>query len=131
MLDAETAQRGYLLTGRSEYLQPYERALKDIDDAFDLLERYYAGEPQSLALLARLRSQTDAKLSELALTIRLHQQGESATRDITLSDIGKEQMEGIRALSAELLTLETQRVAAGRERPLSHLAAQPHRHCRA
>ena len=111
VLDADTAQRGYLLTGRSEYLQPYERALKDINDAFDLLERHYAGEPQSLALLAGLRSQTDAMLSELALKIRLHQQG----GDVTLSGIGKEQMQGIRSLSAELLTVETRHVAAGRE----------------
>jgi signal transduction histidine kinase len=115
VLDAETGQRGYLLTGRGEYLQPYERALTDIDATFDLLERYYAIEPQSLALLARLRALTQTKLSELALTIRLHQQGKNeATREITLSGIGKEQMEGIRALSAELLALETQRVANSR-----------------
>jgi signal transduction histidine kinase len=116
VLDAETGQRGYLLTGRSEYLQPYERALQDIDRSFALLERYYATETQSLAMLAKLRGLTDAKLSELALTIRLHRQGKGdTTREITLSGIGKEQMEGIRALSADLLALETQRVAAGRE----------------
>jgi signal transduction histidine kinase len=116
VLDAETGQRGYLLTGRSEYLQPYERALQDIDRSFALLDRYYATETQSLAMLAKLRGLTDAKLSELALTIRLHRQGKGdTTREITLSGIGKEQMEGIRALSADLLALETQRVAAGRE----------------
>ena len=66
-------------------------------------------------LLSKLRGLTAAKLSELALTIRLHQQGKGGTtREITLSGIGKEQMEGIRALSAELLALETQRVAASR-----------------
>jgi CHASE3 domain sensor protein len=54
-------------------------------------------------------------LSELALTIRLHQQGKSdATREITLSGIGQEQMEGIRALGADLLALETQRVETSR-----------------
>ena len=62
VLDAETGQRGYLLTGRDEYLQPYERALTDIDASFDLLERYYAIEPQSLALLTRLRQLTQTKL---------------------------------------------------------------------
>jgi signal transduction histidine kinase len=116
VLDAETGQRGYLLTGRSEYLQPYERALTDIDASFHLLERHYAAEPQSLALLERLRALTQTKLSELALTIRLHQQGKiDSTREITLSGIGKEHMEEIHALSAELLALETQRVAASRD----------------
>ncbi len=85
-----------------------------------------------MALLAKLRALTRTKLSELALTIRLHQQGKSdATREITLSGIGKEQMEGIRALSADLLALQTQRVETSRERHLSHAAAQPHRHRRA
>ncbi len=115
ILNAETGQRGYLLTDRDEYLLPYEHAIRDIEESFALLDRYYAAEPGSLVLLSKLRALTAAKLSELALTIRLHQQGKGGTtREITLSGIGKEQMEGIRALSAELLALETQRVAASR-----------------
>jgi signal transduction histidine kinase len=114
-LDAETGQRGYLLTERTEYLQPYDNALHQIDAAFRFLQQYYADEPEPLALLTQLRRVSDTRLSELALTIRLHQQGrESATRDIVLTDIGKEQMEAIRGLSAELLERETRRVQQSR-----------------
>jgi signal transduction histidine kinase len=114
-LDAETGQRGFLLTERKEYLQPYHKALNEIDAAFRFLERYYVDEPTSLALLLELRKVSDTRLSELALTIDLHQQGrDNATRDIVLSDIGKEQMDRIRALSAELLARETRRVEQGR-----------------
>jgi len=115
-VDAEAGQRGFLLTERTEYLQPYERALRDIEATFAFLERYYANEPASAALLKQLRKVSDTRLSELALTIRLHQQGrESTTRDIVLTDIGKEQMDDIRALSADLLARETQRVQRGRD----------------
>jgi signal transduction histidine kinase len=115
-VDAEAGQRGFLLTERNEYLEPYERALQDIETAFAFLERYYADEPASAALLKQLRKVSDTRLSELALTIRLHQQGrETATRDIVLTDIGKEQMDGIRGLSADLLARETQRVQRGRD----------------
>lgn len=31
VIDAETGQRGYLLTGRTEFLEPYEAAVKNID----------------------------------------------------------------------------------------------------
>ena len=41
ILDAETGQRGYLLTGRKEYLQPYEQALKNLDKLFQSLDMYY------------------------------------------------------------------------------------------
>ena len=47
---------------------------------------------------------------------------------IVLTDIGKEQMDAIRALSAELLARETRSVAARPQRHLPHAAAQPHRH---
>jgi signal transduction histidine kinase len=115
-LDAETGQRGYLLTERTEYLRPYDNALQQIDAAFGFLQQYYAKEPEALALLSELRKVSDTRLSELALTIRLHQQGrEDATRDIVLTDIGKEQMESIRTLSARLLALETQRVLQSRQ----------------
>ena len=114
-VDAEAGQRGFLLTERSEYLQPYERALQDIEATFVFLERYYADEPASAALLKQLRKVSETRLSELALTINLHQQGrETTTRDIVLTDIGKEQMDNIRALSAELLAHETRRVQQGR-----------------
>jgi signal transduction histidine kinase len=115
MLDAETGQRGYLLTSQAEYLQPYDRALQDIAKAFSYLDRYYAKEPPSAEVLAKLRTLADTRLSELALTIRLHQQGKGdITRDIVLSGIGKEQMDNVRALSAQLLAQETRRVAASR-----------------
>jgi signal transduction histidine kinase len=114
-VDAEAGQRGFLLTERSEYLEPYERALQDIETTFAFLERYYTNEPASAALLKQLRKVSDTRLSELALTIRLHQEGrETATRDIVLTDIGKEQMDRIRDLSAELLARETRRVQQGR-----------------
>ena len=37
IVDAETGQRGYLLTGKEEYLQPYQAALPKIGDAFHRL----------------------------------------------------------------------------------------------
>jgi len=116
VLDAETGQRGYLLTDRTEYLQPYASALQEIDAAFGFLQQYYADEPEELAQLMQLRKASDMRLSELALTIRLHQQGrEAATRELVLTDIGREQMESIRTLSAKLLAHETRHVEQSRQ----------------
>jgi signal transduction histidine kinase len=62
-----------------------------------------------------LHSLTAAKLSELAETIRVQDQGRTdLARELVLSDIGKEKMEAIRALGAQLLAHETLNVAAGR-----------------
>ena len=109
MLDAETGQRGYLLTHREEYLEPYAQALQRIEYAYHTLDAYYGNEPESRALVQRLRSLTDTKLSELALTLRLDQEGRSkAGREILMTDIGREKMDAIRSTSAELLAYQTQ-----------------------
>ena len=115
VLDAETGQRGYLLTGRREYLVPYQGALQKIDGAFAFLDRYYGNHPASARLLEKLHGLTAAKLSELAETIRVQDEGRTdLAKELLLSDIGKEKMEAIRALGAQLLADETRNVATSR-----------------
>jgi len=115
MLDAETGQRGYLLTNRKEYLQPYDKALKTIADSFQFLDTYYSKDPSSMAILAKLHTLIDSKLSELSETMRLYDEGKlEAATQLVLSDIGKEKMEAVRQLTAELIVRETSNVAAGR-----------------
>lgn len=115
MLDAETGQRGYLLTQRKEYLEPYAQALLRVEEAYRVLDAYYGSDPESLALLQRLHNLTDTKLSELALTLRLHEEGRGkAGQEILMTDIGREKMDAIRTTSAELLEYQTRAVSASR-----------------
>ena len=116
LVDAETGQRGYLLTGRDEYLQPYKEALVAIEDAFDALAEHYGDNPKPRGMLAELHKLTDTKLSELAVTIKLYDAGKAqASRELTLSNIGKEKMDAIRSLSAQLLEEESRSVMRGRK----------------
>jgi signal transduction histidine kinase len=115
MIDAETGQRGYLLTGRQEYLEPYHEASQDVQRALQSLKRYYAGGAPAASAMAQLETMAQRRLSELNLTIALFDQGkEEAWRNVLLTDIGKEQMQALRAAAEELLTLEAQKVEAGR-----------------
>ena len=115
ILDAETAQRGYLLTRRQEHLQPYDKARQDIDVALGALDRYYADEPEPAVVLDKLRTLTAAKLTALELTIRSRDGLLADAADaIVLSDIGREQMTAIRALAKVLDQHEDRRVAAAR-----------------
>ena len=116
ILDAETGQRGYLLTGRKEYLQPYEQALKNLDESFQSLDMYYGKKQEPGGVLKKLHALTETRLSELAVTIRLHEEGKGkAATELVLSDIGKEQMDSIRALSSELLEYESVHVVTARD----------------
>jgi signal transduction histidine kinase len=115
MLDAETGQRGYLLTHRKEYLEPYAQALLRIEEAYRVLDAYYGADPESQAVLQRLHGLTETKLSELALTLQLYEEGRGkAGQEILMTDIGREKMDAIRATSAELLEYQTRAVSASR-----------------
>ena len=114
VVDAETGQSGYLLTGRSEYLEPYKQALATIDDSFKQLDRLYGADPEPSALLAQLRALTQTRLSIIAETVRLHDEGKpEIARELVLSGLGKEKMEAIRELSTGLLAEEARNVAVG------------------
>ncbi|MEP7056190.1 MAG: CHASE3 domain-containing protein [Caldimonas sp.] len=117
LAEAESGQRGYVLTGRKEYLQPYTDSLGTIRQSLGWLRTYYAKDPAGAELLQRVESLTGEKLSEMATTIRLYDQGGSGQgwRELMLTNIGKEKMDTIRALSIQLLALETGKVSSDQE----------------
>jgi signal transduction histidine kinase len=115
VLDAETSQGGFLLTGRSEYLDPYGKALQAVEESFKQLGQHYGDAAQPREMLGRLRGLTDTRLSIIAETIRLYREGKTETaKELVLSGLGREKMEAIREVSAELLAYESLNVAKGR-----------------
>jgi signal transduction histidine kinase len=116
LLDAETGQRGYLLSNRQEYLAPYRDAQDGLRESTDWLKHYYANDPAKSRLMQQLSTAVDQKLSELATSIDLHERGEHQRwRDLLLSDIGKEKMERVRTLTEQLLAEESTQVEKGRK----------------
>lgn len=96
--DMETAQRGYLLTGRDEYLAPFERGSRDAQFHLDWLRSNWRG-PSSSVSLARLSYLLNEKERELRETVRLHRSGRpQAAMDIVLSDEGRLVMNSMRQL---------------------------------
>jgi signal transduction histidine kinase len=116
LVDAETGQRGYLLTQSKDYLIPYNKALADSEATLKALDGFYQNDPEALEVLRKLRAATGAKLSELTLAIRMQNDGRSAAViDLVRSNIGKEQMEAVQVLSSQLLKLASKSVVASRE----------------
>lgn len=108
LLDAETGQRGYLLSGRKEYLEPYEKAVGAIKEVLHHLDQHFEDAPEAKKLLGKLHKLTESKLSELELTIRLYDEGKAdAATEMLLSGIGREQMIDTLAASDDLLRHES------------------------
>jgi len=116
LVDAETGQRGYLLTGRKEYLAPYNSALKKIKTSFDFLDQYYRDNATPEALMAQLHAVSETKLSELSLTMHLYETDKlESVKEVMLSGIGKEQMDAFRLLCAKLQDYELNNITQSRK----------------
>jgi len=106
--DAETGQRGFLYTGETKYLEPYNLATVQIAPHLNNLAQLTADSPRQQTHLTALRSLIQAKLTELAQTISLYQAGKlDETRKLVKSDAGWVEMRNIRALIDEMEKEET------------------------
>lgn len=101
--DAEAGQRGYLLTGADNYLEPYRSATAAVGEKFDTVLNLTRDNPTQQANLVLLRRHIDAKLAELRQTIDLRRaQGFSAALAVVATDRGKIEMDAIRAQIATM-----------------------------
>lgn len=95
--DAETGQRGFLLTGRAYYLEPYQHAVTRVVAALDHLIKLGEGTPWLLEEAAPLQELVPRKMAELRRTLELAQGGQhQAAIDVVLTDDGKVLMDDIR-----------------------------------
>jgi CheY-like chemotaxis protein/signal transduction histidine kinase len=128
MQDAETGQRGFLLTGNEKYLQPYEDALSKADPELSAIATLTADNAKQQANLRELRPHVAAKLAELKQTIDLRRsEGAAAALGLVTSDRGKVEMDAIRAqlgvMSQEEARLRAMRIAEMQEASRSAIAS--------
>jgi PAS domain S-box-containing protein len=120
LVDAETGQRGYLLTGDAKFLAPYQRATAELSGHIDSLAELTADNPVQRAHIARLRLLVGEKMDELAQTVSLYRAGNAAAaKAIVLSDQGLLTMDQARRIFSEMLAeearLDAERTAAYRQ----------------
>ena len=114
MLDAETGQRGYLLTGDERYLGPYNLALKDVNQNVDALRLMASSDPNELAEFAAISRNISLKLAEMELTVRMRKDGKNdAWKFVLTTDVGKQQMDAIREQGNKLAAISIQRMERG------------------
>jgi len=109
--DAETGQRGYILTGEERYLEPYRQALTGIPEKLGGLSAALTAHGDQAARVERLKPLVGEKLEELARTIELRRNQETeAALALIRTDRGKRAMDQIRQLCAEIDATENLRL---------------------
>lgn len=101
--DAETGERGYVITGRGSYLVPYEVAKDSIPNQIARVKSFLEGRADQLARLKSMENLIQEKLGELQETIESRRtKGFDASLKVVSTDRGSLLMAKIRALIIEM-----------------------------
>jgi PAS domain S-box-containing protein len=121
--DAETGQRGYLLTGRAEYLEPYRQAVQSLPGDLRELSAAAAYSAVQRERVRQLEALVTAKVAELGQTIGLHDSGRSeAALAAIMDNRGQHLMDDVRTLSGLIAADATQHVSTSRTAISRHAA---------
>ena len=105
--EAETGQRGFLMTQDPSYLEPYDTGIRAIWVGFADAQALIADNPNQLSRLDRLHGEIDSKLTELARTIGLARTGSfPAALEAVRTGGGKAMMDAIRRTTRDMIAEE-------------------------
>jgi PAS domain S-box-containing protein len=118
--DAETGQRGFVLTGEDRYLEPYTRAGAALEAEMAAARSLLAAEPEQLRLLQSLTQECSEKMAELAHTIELYRHGDrNAALELIRTDRGVLLMERIAATTLQMTQQERRALSVSQPRSFS------------
>jgi len=103
LTDAETSQRGYLLTGEERYLQLYWSTGARLDQSLASLRQLTAADPERRSQVEAIDRAAAEKAAELRQTVELRRAGKiDQAMQIVLTDRGKSVMDRLRTLVGDV-----------------------------
>lgn len=118
LVDAETGQRGFILTQQTNYLEPYNAALSNFEETFDRVGKLIQDNPEQVKRLKEVKKLAEENLANIATTVELGQQKKyKEAVAIILSGKGKRLMDQLREdlkemkQAEESLLVERQKLA--------------------
>ncbi len=96
-VDTETGQRGFLITGNENQLEPYHASRHKIDESIDELARLTSDNPEQQDNVKELRQRIERRLNRLDNNLKLRRdQGFEAVQKAVEEGLGKQEMDAVR-----------------------------------
>lgn len=106
LVNAEAGQRGFLITGKESYLEPYYKALPRINELMAQIRANYAEDRDGLRMFGDTSRLISSKLNEMALTLVYGKHDLEVALDLVRTDYGKQTMDNARRGLENLLARE-------------------------
>lgn len=117
VLDAETGQRGFILTARPEFMRPYTEARTRLPEVLEILREAAADDPDIAVRAGRIETLAQAKVDELERTINLARTGRAGEAiQVIRGQRGKILMDQLRDEVAAVDEIQETRLAFARRR---------------
>ncbi len=100
--DAETGQRGYLITGNVRYLAPYDHAVKEVEFLLRELDEQANDHPQLTEWMVQLKHLTASKLSEINAVLAAYETGFTEAQRRVATNVGKDLMDQLRQVIMQI-----------------------------
>jgi PAS domain S-box-containing protein len=105
--DAQRGERGFIITGNVEYLEPYTNAIKDAPARLAELKVLTEDNPEQQRRLALLEEQINIELSQLKRSVDARKnEGFDAARQVVANNIAQDTMRVITQLSGFVISTE-------------------------
>lgn len=114
LINAETGQRGFVISGKEDFLLPYTTALVDIEHDYSTLRALTIDDPHQTERLDRMRVEVDAKLAEMKKLIDVRAVSAEQAIAAVSSGVGKSHMDTIRRTFKDMDDEETKLLEARR-----------------
>ncbi len=112
LLEIETGERGYIITGQADFLQPNHHGFSKVFALRDTLLKLLADQPADQEKLVNLNQLIEAKVATSLRNIGARQQSFDLARDQIIEGAGKRQMDKFRFIINELTDGEMNRETA-------------------
>ena len=107
LIDAETGQRGYLVTGVSTYLEPYDSGRKNFQTDIEALKKLVSDNPAQVAKAETVQQKAQQKFAELEETINFKRAGKDKDAlTVVLTNKGKQVLDDIRSTLSTMAQTE-------------------------
>ncbi|HYM35692.1 MAG TPA: CHASE3 domain-containing protein [Steroidobacteraceae bacterium] len=116
LTDAESAQRGFMLTGDDEYLEPYRISKQQADSLLsDLSAAYARSTPSMESKREDLAKLIATKFADIDATLSVYQKSRSLGMALTKTNFGQRSMDSVRELTRDMREQEQEFVRAQTE----------------
>src|SRR5215475_9610611 len=112
LIDAETGERGFIITGEPTYLEPYNRAIRAIPSDLSQVRALTTDNGDQQADLGQLSRLTEVRLEELAMGIRKRRESSPTAAQAVGATAGKRTMDEMRAVVSRMEGREDTLLAA-------------------